>query len=115
MEKKVTSYRLFIARKIPTPSRLCARQDAPNNRFIARNLSRNCKKILSKLLQSIEPKRSPNEPFYLSYPIPHKTQQLFFYNNLQAYYNKSVGSVKFIRPEPVLSIDRKVFPVVRIF
>jgi len=42
VEKKVPSYRLLIARKISTPPRLCARQDNPNNRFIAINPSRNC-------------------------------------------------------------------------
>ena len=44
--------------------------------------------------------------FAYAIPSPKKHNNPSIYNNLQIYYNKSVGSVKFIRSEPVLSIDR---------
>ena len=68
------------------------------------------KKLLKNFFQNhsnqLSQKRHQKTCFAYAIPSPIKHNNYIFYNNLQIYHNKSVGSVKFIRSEPVLPIDR---------
>ena len=65
-------------RKISNPPQLSARQDAPNNHFIATNPSN----FFQNQSKQLGQKRSLKEPFYRVTRLHIKNNKASFYNNL---------------------------------